>query len=387
MQDIDVGSGFVESSDGKGARQDESLNYFLTEEETADLAFPYARPPQVSYSGQDFDVEGLVRRLKRGDIVIPSFGDTDEDIETAGFQRGFVWRKPQMDRFIESLLLGYPIPGIFLVRQSDNRMLVLDGQQRLRTLLYFYSGILNDRVFKLNDVSDDFKGVTYESLSEEARRNLDNTFIQATIVTAQPDADNMDAIYQIFERLNSGGTQLTAHEIRVALYAGEVIDYLEILNRDAAWRGLYGKKNARIRDQELIARIIALYLRSDEYSRPLKTFINSFLEENRPNVREETKNAGDLFLRTSEKLREVFGPESLRRASRQVNNAWTDALYFGVMRRLATSGDISREELEIGYTQLRESDEFQQVSTGPSADDYRVKKRLQLAEEAFANNE
>lgn len=387
MQDIDVGSGFVESSDGKGARQDESLNYFLTEEETADLAFPYARPPQVSYSGQDFDVEGLVRRLKRGDIVIPSFGDTDEDIETAGFQRGFVWRKPQMDRFIESLLLGYPIPGIFLVRQSDNRMLVLDGQQRLRTLLYFYSGILNDRVFKLNDVSDDFKGVTYESLSEEARRNLDNTFIQATIVTAQPDADNMDAIYQIFERLNSGGTQLTAHEIRVALYAGEVIDYLEILNRDAAWRGLYGKKNARIRDQELIARIIALYLRSDEYSRPLKTFINSFLDENRPNVREETKNAGDLFLRTSEKLREVFGPESLRRASRQVNNAWTDALYFGVMRRLATSGDISREELEIGYTQLRESDEFQQVSTGPSADDYRVKKRLQLAEEAFANNE
>lgn len=387
MQDIDVGSGFVESSDGKGARQDESLNYFLTEEETADLAFPYARPPQVSYSGQDFDVEGLVRRLKRGDIVIPSFGDTDEDIETAGFQRGFVWRKPQMDRFIESLLLGYPIPGIFLVRQSDNRMLVLDGQQRLRTLLYFYSGILNDRVFKLNDVSDDFKGVTYESLPEEARRNLDNTFIQATIVTAQPDADNMDAIYQIFERLNSGGTQLTAHEIRVALYAGEVIDYLEILNRDAAWRGLYGKKNARIRDQELIARIIALYLRSDEYSRPLKTFINSFLDENRPNVREETKNAGDLFLRTSEKLREVFGPESLRRASRQVNNAWTDALYFGVMRRLATSGDISRDELKIGYAQLRESDEFQQVSTGPSADDYRVKKRLQLAEEAFANNE
>lgn len=387
MQDIDVGSGFVESSDGKGAMQDESLNYFLTEEETADLAFPYARPPQVSYSGQDFDVEGLVRRLKRGDIVIPSFGDTDEDIETAGFQRGFVWRKPQMDRFIESLLLGYPIPGIFLVRQSDNRMLVLDGQQRLRTLLYFYSGILNDRVFKLNDVSDDFKGVTYESLPEEARRNLDNTFIQATIVTAQPDADNMDAIYQIFERLNSGGTQLTAHEIRVALYAGEVIDYLEILNRDAAWRGLYGKKNARIRDQELIARIIALYLRSDEYSRPLKTFINSFLDENRPNVREETKNAGDLFLRTSEKLREVFGPESLRRASRQVNNAWTDALYFGVMRRLATSGDISRDELKIGYAQLRESDEFQQVSTGPSADDYRVKKRLQLAEEAFANNE
>src|SRR5215203_3993397 len=57
----------------------------------------------VSYSGTDFDVEGLVRRLNRGDIVIPTFGHDVEDIETARFQRSFVWRRPQMDKFIESL--------------------------------------------------------------------------------------------------------------------------------------------------------------------------------------------------------------------------------------------------------------------------------------------
>lgn len=376
----------LEEGDVETSTVVESLKYLLTKEEEADLAFPSPKPPQVSYSGQDFDVEGLVRRLQRGDIVIPSFGDTPEDIETAGFQRGFVWRKPQMDRFIESLLLGYPIPGIFLVRQSDNRMLVLDGQQRLRTLRYFYDGTLNDRVFKLQDVSEEFQGASYESLPDELRRNLNNSFIQATIVTAQPDADNMDAIYQIFERLNSGGTQLTAHEIRVALYAGSVIDYLESLNRDSSWRSLYGKKNARIRDQELIARIIALYLRSNEYSRPLKTFINSFLDDNRPEVQEETKQAGDLFLKASVLLNDTFGPQSLRRASQQVNNAWTDALYFGVMQRLATSGEITERELRSGYQMLRESEEFQEVSTGPSADEHRVKKRLQLAAEAFENN-
>ncbi len=54
---------------------------------------------------------------------------------------GFVWRKPQMDRFIESLLLGFPIPGIMLVEQSDKRYLVLDGQQRIKTLAAFKKGL------------------------------------------------------------------------------------------------------------------------------------------------------------------------------------------------------------------------------------------------------
>lgn len=136
----------------------------------------------VSYQGTDFDAEGLVRRLERQDIVIPSFGHGDEDVEIASFQRSFVWTKPQMDRFIESLLLGLPIPGIMLVQQTDKRYLVLDGQQRLRTLQAFYSGIHRDRVFSLENVAKQFKGLTYKTLLPEQRRTLDNSFIQATIV-------------------------------------------------------------------------------------------------------------------------------------------------------------------------------------------------------------
>jgi hypothetical protein len=68
--------------------------------------------------------------------------DTGSDVE--GFQRRFVWKKFKMDRFVESLLLGYPVPAIFLVQQPNKKMLVLDGQQRLRTLQYFFSGKLRD---------------------------------------------------------------------------------------------------------------------------------------------------------------------------------------------------------------------------------------------------
>src|SRR5437588_4864108 len=114
----------------EGAELSETSDLTNEDQEALIEAESDARP--VSYSGTDFDVEGLVRRLNRGDIVIPTFGhEIEPPLETARFQRGFVWRRPQMDKFIESLLLGYPIPGIILVQQADRRYQVLDGQQRV----------------------------------------------------------------------------------------------------------------------------------------------------------------------------------------------------------------------------------------------------------------
>ena len=197
----------------------------LNEAEQEDLLEAESVTQQVTYSGQDFDVEGLVRRMNKDDILIPKFGHEDERITTAGFQRSFVWTRPQMDRFIESLLLGYPIPGIFLVRQADRRYLVLDGQQRLRTLQQFYKGEFAGREFSLNNVTDRLKGLTYQNLPEDERRLLDNTFFQTTIVDTDGSRESLEVVYQIFERLNSGGTQLTPHEIRVALYPGPFIDF------------------------------------------------------------------------------------------------------------------------------------------------------------------
>src|SRR5260370_350703 len=101
--------------------------------------------------GADYPVDGLVQRLKNGDIVIPTFDPEAPDSAVAGFQRKYVWSKRQADRFVESLLLGYPVPGIFLVRQADKRLLVLDGAQRLETVRSFYSGVFRKQAFTLDD--------------------------------------------------------------------------------------------------------------------------------------------------------------------------------------------------------------------------------------------
>jgi hypothetical protein len=82
-------------------------------EDAPDEAIPFTY--SITSYGTDFDVEGLVRRIERGDIYVPSF------------QRRFVWPLSQASRFIESLLLGLPVPGIFLSRDNEGRLLVLDG--------------------------------------------------------------------------------------------------------------------------------------------------------------------------------------------------------------------------------------------------------------------
>src|SRR4051794_22550132 len=83
----------------------------------------------ISSYGAAYDVEGLVKRLGRNDILVPTF------------QRNYIWNIREASRFIESLLLGLPVPGIFLVReQLTNKLLVIDGQQRLKTLQFFFDG-------------------------------------------------------------------------------------------------------------------------------------------------------------------------------------------------------------------------------------------------------
>jgi len=255
------GLGWLDMSTEPTAATVDQEDVGLSDEEVRDITAAEPEAERVAYSGTDFDVEGLVRRLGRGDIVIPKYGETDSTVESAAFQRGFVWRKPQMDKFVESLLLGYPIPGIMLVQQVDKRYLVLDGQQRLSTLKAFYEGIHNGEVFKLENVADDFVGLTYATLSVDQRRMVDNTFIQATIVKTDGTRESLEAIYQVFERLNSGGTQLTAHEIRIALFPGAFVDFLGELNGAADWRTIYGPPSPRQRDHELLLRIFALYTR------------------------------------------------------------------------------------------------------------------------------
>lgn len=180
--------------------------------------------PPVSYDvtsfGSDPEVESLVNRLRRGDILIPEF------------QRDYVWRQPEASKFIESLLLGLPVPQLFLATDPEtNKQLVIDGQQRLKTLRFFYDGYFNprpdnktQRVFALTKVQKPFEGLTYKTLPEHDRIRLDTSILHATTVKQNSPAGDDTSLYHIFERLNRGGRRLTDQEMRLAIYHGTLIN-------------------------------------------------------------------------------------------------------------------------------------------------------------------
>lgn len=237
-------------------------------EESVDYQF------DLTFYGADYPVDGLVKRLGNDDIVVPSFDPGHElatDVEA--FQRKFVWTKLQCDRFVESLLLGFPVPGIFLVQQNNKRLLVLDGQQRLLTLAAFYSGVLNKKEFSLEHVQPEYVGATYKTLDEESRRTLDDAIIHATVIRKTKNAQDLASVYSLFERLNSGGTQLSPHEIRVALAPGPLMYLIRDLNNVPAWRSVFGNPSKALKDQELILRFLAMRFARETYKSPMKDFL------------------------------------------------------------------------------------------------------------------
>jgi hypothetical protein len=374
----------MEGGSGSDQPANDEAGDTLVEQDLEEIEDPDPDPEPVVYTGTDFDVEGLVRRLQRGDIVIPSFGGEDANLETDRFQRSFVWRRSQMDRFIESLLLGYPIPGIFLVQQTDKRYLVLDGQQRLSTLRDFYRGTHRGREFALSSVADRLKGLTYERLDPEQRRTLDNTFVQATIVRTDGSPESLDSVYQVFERLNAGGTQLTPHEIRVALYAGPFIDLITGLNRQKDWRSLYGNESPRLRDQELVLRIVALSLSAETYKRPLKKFLNDFAGEHRFLKGFPVDVVKDRFAESARIVSEGPGGSALRGRGKAVNAALTEAIFVGLYRQLESGTAPDPTEVGDAIGRMLQNPDFDTAISRATADEENVRTRLAVATAALA---
>ena len=369
------------------------------ESEIDDRTLVETGPSSLPYFGADFDVSGLVRRLNEKDIVIPRF-DPDESGGTTleGFQRQRVWTTSRMERFIESLLLGWPVPSIFLVLEPDQRYLVLDGQQRLTTLQAFYSGKYPDgKDFILKDVAPHLQDATYATLSNESRRRLNNTFIQAVIIEPAGDAGR-DAVYRLFGRLNSGGVQLTAQEIRVALYRGPLVNFIRELNHDRSWRDLFGSTHKKLKDHELILRALAMRdvlakvadqwtddrRRIEAYRPPMAQFLNSYLEHHNDLKTLDTAALQNAFSTACATIVEAVGRDGLKYAGR-LNAAHVDALLGSMLYLLTHGSNLSRDVVEEAIKSLRSDRQyFHFVSTSTSHRDS-VYGRLQLAYRALTS--
>jgi Protein of unknown function DUF262 len=339
----------------------------------------------ITAYGADYPVDSVVKRMEARDIIVPTFSwEPDEESKIVGFQREYVWPRPKADRFIESLLLGLPVPGIFIVREPSGRFLVLDGHQRLYTLRAFYEGVINGAEYRLADVQERFVNRRYRDLDVEDRRRLDDSIIHSTVIRQDEPTEDQSSIYVLFERLNTGGVNLQPQEIRVALYHGEFVRVLRDLNEMDSWREMFGRKAKRLKDMEMILRFLAFYYYAHGYRSPMKDFLNRYMASNRDLKRQGEKELVKLFGNTTGAIVENIGTRAFRPV-RAVNAAVIDSVMTGVARRLAKGPIKKPNQLVASYDALlKKQDYMSAVETGTSQE-ANVSTRLRLATEAFAS--
>lgn len=267
-------------------------------------------------SPNDWNFSTIVSFIGSGAMKVPSF------------QRNFIWDRKRASKLIESLLIGLPVPQVFLYEEDRNSFLVIDGQQRLLTLYFFSKGrfprpkirgelrdhlqrgfldedLLEDNEFfepfKLSlpksptGVANRFHGLTYKGLKED-KTSLDLRTIR-NIVVKQTSPEGNSAVFEIFSRLNTGGVNLTPQEIRASLYHSDFFTKVIELNSESAWRHVVGtpKPDSRMRDTEFLLRSLALAQSSDGFSGSMANFINNYcLQAKKFNDAETTEILGRL---------------------------------------------------------------------------------------------
>lgn len=325
----------------------------------------------ITSYGADYTVDSLVKRMKGGAFKIPSF------------QRRFVWSQRHASRFIESLLMGLPIPSIFLYKESDtNQHLVIDGQQRLTTLQAFYDGNFGERKFRLAGVMEPWNGKTYEELEPSDQLKIDDSIVHAIIFRQDSPDDVLDSIFYVFERINSGGIRLSPQEIRNCIASGPFVELVKELNLHESWRNIFGgEANKRAKDEELIIRFFSMLKDGDKYQKPMAKFLNDRSSAYNTLDDEELAAMAKVFRRTADLIWESLGSVAFR-PNRPLNAAVFDAVMPAVAMKLA-QGVFSSEEFKSAYGELLSEAEFMRVTERATSDEEAVRTRRRITAEKF----
>jgi hypothetical protein len=320
----------------------------------------------------------LHQKWKNGEIEIPYF------------QRQFVWKQVQASKLIESFLIGLPVPSVFLyTERKTQKFLVIDGQQRLRSVFYFFEGFFGEEIrgtrtiFQLKGLSDKSKylGKEFKNLDEADQLKFKNCVLRSFIVQ-QIDPNDDTSIYHIFERLNTGGTLLANQEIRNCVYQGTFNRLLHEINDFRAWRNIVGKSHpdSRQKDIELALRFFAL-LDYKNYQRPMKDFLSKFMKSNHNLGDQPIKDLENLFKKTCTSVVSHLGEKPFH-----IRAGLNSAVFDCIMVSFANNLDTIPQTIEQRYNDLIKNSDFLENVSSATTNEEVVKSRFYLAEKKLFQN-
>lgn len=233
---------------------------------------------EVVVNSTDWTTETLISQINKGNIELDPT-----------FQRRDAWTEKRKSAFIESLILGLPIPQIVLAERRDSRgqYIVIDGKQRLLSLRQFVSP-RDDQIFEQYALSGlsvraDMNTVDYDELSTSGRfvrefNGFENQTIRTIVIKNWQDER---VLYQIFLRLNTGSVPLSPQELRQALHPGPFVAYVDRTSAESpALRYILGntKPDFRMRDAEILVRYYGFRYFAGQYRGNLKRFLDETCE-------------------------------------------------------------------------------------------------------------
>lgn len=334
----------------------------------------------ISVSPADPTLELLANNIERQDIIVPFY------------QRKYVWKIEQASKLIESFLMGLPVPQVFLYVNDDDQLEIIDGQQRMMSVKYFFEGYFGEpdnrgkrQVFRLKGLAarSEYNGKTFNELSKRDQRRLRNSTLRAIhIKQLSPNTQN-DSVFHIFERLNTGGTQLKPQEIRNAVYRGNIVGELERLNDNENWRYILGLKrpDKSQRDVEMVLRLFSLFEMWHEYEKPMLQYLNRKMGENREFDDERATKFKERFpvavRLVKETLSKPFRPRGV------INSAMLE----GVMITLLENPEIDEDRLKERYAIFEKDADFEKYLYGATTDTQILRARIRRATEILCDVE
>ena len=331
-----------------------------TEERSLDEADTESKHDIMSYP-VDKPLQEYVEMWENGLLIVPRF------------QRGFFWDQIRASKLIESFLLGVPVPEVFLYRPKNTEKLwIVDGQQRIRSVVQFLQGRFGESEFKLQNVAEQWEGRSFDDLVYQDQAHLKHTLLRSN-VTVQVNPDNHVLLYRLFERLSGGGVRLHPMEVRQRLSTEDFITHLKNLNENSDWRAIVGtpSPDARLRDVELILRCVALQKNHERYERPMKKFLDNYVERERRHPSNYT-NETARFKHVCAAVHSQLGERPFH-----IDGKLNYGLLDSVMSCMLETGSTS--DLSHKYKTLIENRKFEKAIESNTSDAGQVKSRLAIA--------
>lgn len=360
-----------------------TINNEPTDEQAEEVLDGYEPPAPGGWEGYPLD-ELAIRDERRTTSDVVRRIKNDRFVLDPDFQRGFVWGKDKQSRLIESILLRIPLPVFYVAEDKDGRLIVVDGRQRLTTLLHFLD---NKLALQLKD-RPELDGKRFNGLDVRLQNRVEDCQLLFYIIDRSvPEQARLD----IFERVN-GGEVLSRQQMRNALYNGPATTFLREEAETALFRAATGGSlNAgKMQDREMINRFCSfLLLDLEAYRGDMDEWLAKGLEVMNKAPLEELDQLRSRFRQAMRNSHVVFDRQAFRKHTSQnqrrsvLNASLFDVMSTGLARYSESRVQEKAEVLRQNFFELMGNDEFiKAITYGPNGPG-QVRTRFRIANAMF----